>query len=237
MPERLSSVLELFQITHNYGSVTALNGIDLALHRGEFCALFGSNGAGKSTLLKILANLVRPTEGTINWQEKFPERHQIGYVSHRSMLYEELNGLENLLFFAGLYGLDLPIQRADQLCDQFGLSESKGYKVAGYSRGMRQRLTLARALLHEPKVLLLDEPFTGLDQHGYRALTTILKDLKSEQRTVMMATHNLQEGFELGSRMLILDSGRLIYDVERKTISMSELEAAYFGNIRQEVAG
>ena len=146
-------------------------------------------------------------------------------------------GLENLLFFAGLYGLDLPIQRADQLCDQFGLSDSKVYKVAGYSRGMRQRLTLARALLHEPKVLLLDEPFTGLDQHGYRALTTILKNLKSQQRTVMMATHNLQKGFELGSRMLILDSGRLVYDVERETISMGELEAAYFGNIRQEVAG
>ena len=102
---------------------------------------------------------------------------------------------------------------------------------------MRQRLTLARALLHEPKVLLLDEPFTGLDQHGYRALTTILKNLKSQQRTVMMATHNLQKGFELGSRMLILDSGRLVYDVERETISMGELEAAYFGNIRQEVAG
>ena len=237
MSESLSIVIELCRVTHNYGSITALGGIDLALHRGEFCALFGSNGAGKTTLLKILSTLVRPTEGEINWQEQFPERHKIGYVSHRSMVYEELTGLENLLFFAGLYGLDSAMQRADQLCDKFGLSDSKEYKVAGYSRGMRQRLTLARALLHEPKVLLLDEPFTGLDQHGYRDLTTILKTLKSEQRTVVMATHNLQEGFELGSRMLILDSGHLVYDVDREAVSMRELKAAYFGNTRQEVVG
>jgi ABC-type multidrug transport system ATPase subunit len=237
MSERFPGALELSRVTHNYGSVTALNSIDLALHRGEFCVLLGPNGAGKTTLLKILATLVRPTEGAMSWGGQFPERHQIGYVSHRSMLYEELTGFENLLFFAGLYGLDPATQRANQLCDEFGLSKSKGYKVAGYSRGMRQRLTLARALLHRPKILLLDEPFTGLDQHGYRTLTTVLKTLKSKQRTVMMATHNLKEGLELGSRILILDSGRLVYDVERKTISMSELEAAYFGNISQEVEG
>ena len=234
MPAPSPSVVELSGITHSYGPVTALNGIDLSLGRGEFCVIFGPNGAGKSTLLKILATLVQPTRGTVGWGTSSVSRHQIGYVSHRSMVYDELTGFENLVFFAGLYGLDDPEQRASRLCRRFGLSGSMDYRVGGYSRGMRQRLTLARALLHRPEILLLDEPFTGLDQHGSRSLTAVLESLKSEQRTIVMVTHNLNEGFDLGSRMLILDGGRLVYDVGREALAPGDLEAAYFGRISQD---
>ncbi len=222
------SLLQLRGVTHRYGPITALRQIDLRLTVGDSCCVFGPNGAGKSTLLKIIATLIRPTSGGIRWGSLDWDRSSIGLVSHQTMLYDQLTGFENLSFYARLYGLENGGKTARELIRRMGLEASIGLPVSSYSRGMRQRLTLARALLHDPKLLLLDEPFTGLDQHGSQTFSRVLSEVRSAHRTVLMVTHNLREGFHLASRFLILDRGRIVLEEQNEGLDFEDLERRYF---------
>lgn len=222
------SLLQLRGVTHRYGPFTALRQIDLRLAFGDSCCVFGPNGAGKSTLLKIIATLIRPTSGEIRWGSPDWDRSRIGLVSHQTMLYDQLTGFENLSFYARLYGLKNGGKTARKLIRRMGLESSISLPVSSYSRGMRQRLTLARALLHDPELLLLDEPFTGLDQHGSQTFSRVLSEVRSAHRTVLMVTHNLREGFHLASRFLILDRGHIVLEEQNEALEFEDLERRYF---------
>lgn len=221
-------VLRFAEVTKRFGAVTALRRIDLTVTVGEFWAIFGPNGAGKTTLLRLAAGLTRPSEGEVRWSAEGPLRSRIGYVSHQSLLYADLTGLENLVFFGELYGLADPRRQALELLRRMGLESARDRVVRGYSRGMRQRLSLARALLHDPDLLLLDEPYAGLDQHGARLLTDILIQLRTERRTVLIITHNLREGLELASHLLVLHQGRIVYREPRSSVAALDFEKLYF---------
>ncbi|MFZ0428664.1 MAG: ABC transporter ATP-binding protein [Acidobacteriota bacterium] len=228
MPPQLAPILKVDQLTKRFGSLTAVWKVNLEIHRGDFWVIFGPNGAGKSTLLKTLAQLTHPSEGTIDFLDPAEGRGRIGYVSHQSLLYGELTGLENLVFFARLYGLDDPTGRALELLEQLRLTGARNRQTRGYSSGMKQRLTLARALLHNPGLLLLDEPYAGLDQHGSRLLTDVLLEVKREGRTVLMITHNLSAGLALSSHVMIMSRGQAVYRSARSEIDDSSFEGLYF---------
>ena len=226
-----SPLLQLQGVTHRYGPITALREVDLTLSEGDFCCIFGPNGAGKSTLLKIIATLMKPTLGEVRWPIRDWDRRMIGLVSHQTMLYDQLTGRENLLFYARLYGLEESIRVTEELSERMGLGSFIDLPTGAYSRGMRQRLTLARALLHEPALLLLDEPFTGLDQHGSQTFAQVLGEISSKHRTVLMVTHNLREGYQLASRFLILNRGRIASEQGREALAFEDLERCYFESV------
>jgi len=216
------------RLTKRFGSVTAVWRVSLEISSGDFWVIFGPNGAGKSTLLRLLAQLSRPSEGEIRFSGKQGLRGLVGYVSHQSLLYGDLTGLENLIFFGKLYELPDPIGRAEEMLDRLGLSRARDWPVRGYSSGMKQRLSLARALLHDPSILLLDEPFAGLDQHGSRLLTEMLAELRREKRTVLMITHNLAEGLTLASHVMVMSRGRAVFTGLRESLDGDGFESLYF---------
>jgi heme exporter protein A len=231
MPDHcLSQILRLERVSRKFGPIYALRGLSLTVCRGEFIALFGPNGAGKTTLLQMIARMLPPTAGKVEFCED-PKGLSVGYVSHRSLLYGDLTGLENLLFYGRLYDLPDPSTAARHMLCKLGLEKAQDQIVRTYSSGMRQRLALARALLHDPELLLLDEPYSGLDRHGSRLLLELLKDLKKEGKTVLLITHNLAEGLEISSRVLILREGVLALDRPRKEISAPDFERTYFQSV------
>lgn len=226
-------VLEVQGLAKRFGPILALRGVDLKLQRGQLLALFGPNGAGKTTLLKILATLIRPTSGggkilgfdLLNEGEEI--RKWIGMLAHGSYLYEDLTALENLRFYARMRGLDgrpdgfLPALKA------VNLEPYAEERVRAFSSGMKRRLALARLLLDRPQLLLLDEPFTGLDQQAIKLLEGILGTLKEEGRSIIMATHSLDRGHDLSDRVAILSQGRLVFEARKGDVSMGELRAVY----------
>ena len=169
-----------------YGEKRVLRGIDLALARGGFLVVTGPNGSGKTTLLRICAGLAQPTEGTI---ERSATRAQVGYLGHEPLVYRELTALENLDLYGRLYRLSERRERIGMLLERFGLWDARHERVAAYSRGMTQRLALCRVLLHEPELLVLDEPYNALDEAGAELLDAQLAELRRE-RTVLLATHD-----------------------------------------------
>lgn len=216
--------VQVSKITKRYGFHRALGGVDLQLRAGSLCALLGPNGAGKSTLLGILATLVRPTSGRISYLTASGDeprgrqlRRQIGVLAHASFMYSGLSGLENLRFYGRLYGVSDIDARARSLLDQVGLDPKARERAAGtYSRGMVQRLALARALLHEPSILLLDEPFTGLDRTGASALATALADAKESQRIILVITHDFEPIAGLTDHIVVLRRGKVAHEDRRE---------------------
>ena len=207
--------LTIDDVSRFYGRRRALSHVSLTLQTGQLVALLGPNGAGKSTLLGLLATLVRPSVGSIRYGDKDAReaasalRGHIGFLSHDLQLYSELSARENLEFFAGLYSLDDPPGRATRALDRAGLSPRGDDVVDGYSRGMRQRLALERTLLHDPRLVLLDEPFTGLDEASARTLSDRLRGLKAQGRIVLLATHDLDIADGLVDRSVMLQNGRM----------------------------
>jgi heme exporter protein A len=207
-------------LTKAYDLLPVLRRIDLDIARGECVALLGANGSGKSTLLRLLSGLSKPSSGEITvggWQlprEAAAVRGQIGMVGHKGLLYENLSARENLQFFARLYNLPSPEReaRVESLLRRVGLGRRADDRVRGFSRGMQQRLSIARALLHEPDVLLLDEPYTGLDQDGAALLDDLIAEGRAAGRTILLSTHDLERASMLAARALILASGRIAYD-------------------------
>lgn len=195
-----------------------VSGLDFTVNQGEFIALLGANGAGKSTLLKMLAMLLAPSTGELRilGERCTPEavhlRSRIGLIGHGAMLYRDLSPMENLVFFGRLYRVNEPARRARELLDWLGLSQRRDDPVKTFSRGMMQRAAIARALMHEPEVLLADEPFAGLDAPSASSLQQMLRDLHEQGRTIILANHDIHQSLELARRVLVLRGGRLVID-------------------------
>lgn len=227
------AVIEARGLVREYGPVVAVDGVDLTLSRGEFLVVFGPNGAGKSSLLGMLGGALRPTHGSVSvggvpldfgdgdW------RRRIGVVSHQGFLYGQLTVAENLRFYGQLFGLSDLDRRIPERLERVGLAERAGFRVRELSHGMRQRLSLARALLHDPDVVLLDEPYTGLDPSAAAVLRDVLRELRDGSRTVVMVTHNLSEGLELATRVAIQVAGRFAWEGTESEVDRAGFERFY----------
>ena len=207
--------LTLADISRSYGRRWALNRVSLRCEAGEIVALLGPNGAGKSTLLSVAAALLTPSAGRVKYGEHDAHatpalRQRIGLVGHDLYLYPELTAAENLLFYGRLHRVPDVVRRVDAALERAHLTPRRDDAVQGFSRGMRQRLTLERALLHDPRLVLLDEPFTGLDDASSSALVERLAELRTNGRIVLVATHDLEVIDGLIDRAVMLRDGRLV---------------------------
>ena len=226
-------MINVHGLTKSFGPRAALVGVDLGVDAGEFVTLVGPNGAGKTTLLRILATLTKPTKGSVRIAGLDPvkngeqARRLIGFLSHHTLLYDDLTAEQNLNFYAQMYDLDNASARIADLLEQVRLTARRRDLVRTFSRGMQQRLSVARAVLHRPQVLLLDEPYTGLDPNAAQVLTDLLAELAGEGCTVLLTTHNLERGLALGQRMLVLSQGRIVYDERRESIDPTAFPETY----------
>ena len=218
------------RLVKRFGRTAALRGLDLELANGSTLAVLGANGAGKSTLLRMIAGLARPSSGSLEVAGRpatsREARRCIGYVGHAKLLYPSLTARENLLFAARLYGLRDGAQRADAALAREGLAEVAGRLAGGFSRGMAQRLSIARGLIHEPEILLLDEPYTGLDRRSAERLAERIASLRGEGRTILWVTHDPERAARDSDRALVLAGGTVHFDVAGAELQASALEAA-----------
>jgi heme ABC exporter ATP-binding subunit CcmA len=212
--------LTVTNVSRHFGRRKALSQLSFDCHAGEILGLLGPNGAGKSTLLSILATLLAPSTGEVTYgghtarEAGATLRARLGMLGHDLYLYPELTARENLLFFAKLYGVPHPSARVLEGLTHANLVDRADDAVTGFSRGMRQRLALERALVHDPRLLLLDEPFTGLDQASIAALVARLKGLQADGCLIILATHDLEVAEHVVSRSLFLRGGRLVSDAD-----------------------
>ena len=220
-------------LTKSFDGCLALRGLDLDVAEGECVAIVGPNGAGKTTLLRIIAGLSRPTRGSVHVagldlaRAADPIRRRVGFLSHRPLLYGDLSAEENLRFYGSMYDVANLDVRIGELLAQVGLASRRHDLVRAYSRGMRQRLAIARALLHNPPVLLLDEPYTGLDQQATEMLNALLRKVGPTSRTVLLTTHNLEQGLRLSRRSAILVNGQIRYQMAEKNWDMDRFQQEY----------
>ncbi len=220
-------------LTRRYGPRRALDGVDLRVEEGDFITLFGPNGAGKTTLLKTLATLIRPGAGSLSIFGIDPRRdpdavkRRLGLIGHSGFVYDGLTGRDNLIFFARLYDVADPERCADDLLDRVGLTARADDPVRAYSRGMRQRLSIARALVNAPDLVLLDEPYTGLDPHASRMLRDLLEQIRGSRRTVVMVTHQIEEGLWLSNRIGVMAHGRIVHEQPAAGVSRETMERTY----------
>lgn len=227
-------MIRVHNLAKNFGRRTVFAGIDFSVKKGDFLTIVGPNGAGKTTLLKIMATLLKATDGSVeiggfdvkNSPEKV--RGIIGVISHNTYLYGELTAHENLKFFGKMYEIQKVDARIDGVLEQTGLSAEKHNRVGTFSRGMKQRLSIARAILHHPSVLLLDEPYTGLDQHASAGLEGVLSSLTGSGITTVMVSHDLGRGLLLCDHLLIMAAGGVAYHAPASEIAdADELHAIY----------
>jgi heme exporter protein A len=246
-------MIEVRGLVKSFGSKVALEGVDLDVAEGEFLTLVGPNGAGKTTLIRVLATLTRPTEGSVRvagydlTREGTEIRRHIGLASHQTLLYEDLSAEENLRFYGRMYEVPELEERITALLQRVGLEHRRHDLVRTFSHGMQQRLSIARALLHDPAILLLDEPYTGLDQQATQVLGEVLAPplspllppwqgglggvggMKGGARscTVLMTTHDLERGLELCDRAAILVNGRIVHQAARDELDVASFRETY----------
>jgi heme exporter protein A len=225
------SVVHAEGLGKSFGRAVVLRDLTLRVAAGEVVALFGPNGAGKSTLLRLLARLMTPTSGSLAlFGETVPTsaaRRRVGLVAHQSFLYPDLTARENLLFYAGMFGLADGPDRVDAWLERVGLVEAGTRAVRLFSRGMEQRLALARALLHDPDLVLLDEPWSGLDAAAGDWLGGLLRDLRAQGRTIVVATHDFDRGLAVATRALIVHRGSLAWDAPVAASASGVVDAMY----------
>ena len=228
-----SLAVEVRHLSKAFGATWAIRGIDLDLRRGETLVLLGPNGAGKTTFLKLLSTLLRPTEGggrVLGFDlTKEPEeiRRRIGVLAHGSYLYGDLTAVENLRFFAAMSGLRISPRTLEEVLHRVGLLPHAHERVQIFSIGMKRRLTLARLLLGSPELLLLDEPYTNLDQKTMKLLNGFLQDYRDRGGAAMVATHHLSGGFTVADRIAILKGGRMVFEEAKGEMSLQALQRLY----------
>jgi len=224
-------VVEAEAVGKAFGRAVVLRDVTLRIAAGEVVALFGPNGAGKSTLLRLLATLIKPTQGRLRWfggaEGGTALRRRIGLVAHQSFLYPDLTARENLRFYARMYGLDVADERADAWLGRVDLADAADRTVRRFSRGMEQRLALARALMHDPDLVLLDEPWSGLDAAAGDWLADLLRELRGTGRTVVVATHDFTRGLAVATRALVLHRGRLAWETPVTADAAATVDARY----------
>jgi heme exporter protein A len=227
------------KLVKRFGLKTVLRGVDFEVQPGEFVALLGPNGAGKTTFLRILASLSRPTLGEVNIagyqlpHQASQVRARLGVVSHLPLLYGDLTAEENLRFYGRMYGLTDLEQRLSEVLEMVGLEARRRDLVRTFSRGMQQRLAIGRAVLHDPDVVLFDEPYTGLDQDASSMLDEVLKTVAAKGRTVVMTSHDLARAEDLATRFDILSRGVISASASRKELKRTNLLSFY----KQALAG
>jgi heme exporter protein A len=221
------------KLVKRFGLKTILRGVDFEVQPGEFVALLGPNGAGKTTFLRILASLSRPSLGEVNIagyklpQQAAQVRARLGVVSHLPLLYGDLSAEENLRFYARLYGINNYELRITEVLEMIGLETRRRDLVRTFSRGMQQRLAIGRAVLHDPDVMLFDEPYTGLDQDASSMLDDVLKTVAAQGRTIVMTSHDLSRAEELATRFDILSRGVIAASTTRRQLKKTDLLTFY----------
>lgn len=225
--------IEAKGLSKTFGSLFALKSVDLSINEGECVALFGPNGAGKTTLIKVLTTLSRPANGKVLIagedikKNAVAVRRRIGVVSHQTFLYDNLTAYENLKFYGKMYDVPHLEQRIVEVITKVGLESRLRDRVGIFSRGMQQRLSIARAILHDPPIMLLDEPETGLDEQARSTLSELLKTLVAGNRTVLLTTHNLEWGFGLADRLAILVKGKIVYEDSKQSLDLTTFRETY----------
>jgi len=233
--------IEVKRLTKSFGTHLALRGIDVAVKQGESVVIFGPNGAGKTTLIKLLATIMNPSSGEIfingfNLKKNAEQaRRSIGVITHQTFLYSNLTAYENLQFYSKMYDVPDTKERIYQVATMVEMVSRLHDRTGTFSRGMQQRLSIARALLHNPAILLLDEPETGLDQQAISILRAALQMEENEKRTIILTTHSLERGLELCNRLLILNHGRIVYENSTKTLDLASLTEIYHQNTKAKV--
>jgi len=226
----MDDIISIKGLTKAFGSHRVLKSIDLGIKKGEFVTIFGPNGAGKTTLIKIMSTLIAPSGGSVIvdgfdvTQKSVEIRSLIGVISHETYLYSDLTAEENLRFFGQMYGMDKSKldARINDLLREVGLEYRSNDRVGTFSRGMKQRLSIARALIHEPSILFLDEPYTGLDQHAASTFEKVLQGLDAKNTTKVMISHDIERSLRLCDRVLILTEGNIVFDEQRHDVGSAE---------------
>jgi heme exporter protein A len=232
-------VLKIDGLTKRFGRLLALRSVSLEIRAGECLTLFGRNGAGKSTLLNTTACLIRSYEGDVavmgrNLRDSDENtRRAIGMVSHDTYLYYDLTAEDNLRFYARLYGLDRVDERIARMLERFGLEAKAKSSARDLSRGMKQRLSLARVFLHEPRLLLLDEPFTGLDEPACETLARMIGEFVAGGGAALVTTHDLDRGLEVATRIAVLERGVIAYQADAAGVDPSGFRDIYRGLLAQ----
>ena len=232
-------MIEVKKLVKRFGMKTVLRGVDFRVERGEFVALLGPNGAGKTTFLRILSSLARPSLGEVKVagyllpHQAAQVRARLGVVSHMPLLYGDLTAQENLAFYARMYGIVDFQLRITEVLEMVGLEPRRNDLVRTFSRGMAQRLAIGRAVLHDPEVILFDEPYTGLDQDASSMLDEVLKSVAAQGRTVVMTSHDLARAEDLATRFDILTRGVIAASSSRASLGSNNLLTFY----KQALAG
>lgn len=227
------------KLVKRFGPKVVLRGLDFQVDSGEFVALLGPNGAGKTTFLRILASLSRPAMGEVQIagfhlpNQAAAVRRRLGVVSHMPLLYGDLTADENLRFYGRMYGIPEMENRISEVLEMVGLAPRRRDLVRTFSRGMQQRLAIGRAVLHDPEVMLFDEPHTGLDQDACEMLDTVLREVAARGRTVVMTSHDLARTADLASRFDVLSKGKIVASVKREQMNPDQILSFYKNALEQ----
>lgn len=225
--------VSLNSVSRVFGRLFAVHRVSMELQAGQITALVGDNGSGKTTLLTLLATLDSPSSGSILYDDvawkDFADRYRdrVGWVAHDSLVYGELSGRENLRFYGEMYGLEQLDERVDRWLEEVGLAQAADRRVDAFSRGMRQRLSIARALLQNPDLLLLDEPMTGLDRSGRKDVSALLERLRARQKILVVTSHDLDMLNALSDRAAVLRQGQLVFDEMLENRELTEVYREY----------
>ena len=220
-------------LTKSFGRFTALRSLSIEIPRGESLTIVGRNGAGKTTFLKIVSSIIRSYTGEVEISGKNLKRadddtrKNIGFVSHESLLYKDLTVRDNLAFYARMYGVDDADAKAIEMIRRVDLEAKMDVVVRALSRGMKQRASLARAFIHEPGILLLDEPFTGLDERASEILDRFLSEFKKARGTLVMVTHDIERGWKLADRVVVFEKGKIVHETSPRGSSFETFRNEY----------
>ena len=241
MTQAGSIAIQVDDVSKTFGTRRAVDNVSFDLPAGAFLSIFGPNGAGKTTLLRMLATLARPSDGSIaisgidTREDPDSVRARIGMISHAPMLYPDLSAYENLMFYAQLYGVPNVDARVLDLLGQVGMAHRRLDPVRTFSRGMTQRVAIARALVHDPDVVLLDEPYSGLDPHAVEIFDELIGTVRAD-RTFVMVSHDLKKGFDMCTHVLVMARGRVVLFAPKDEVDFDKFAQLYRDTVGMGVA-